>query len=98
MANAKSLDQEASDNERPQRPARMPAGAPDSPVLPDSAPTDAEKQALEAERRRSDGEGRLPAGGLPEHILHGDRVAAPAPSVLRANCAKADDPGFPYSS
>ena len=82
MARAITLDMEASTGQRPQRPDVLPAGAPDSEVLPDVPPTTAERNALERERREQPGRPRIPAGGLPEGIPHGDAQpgAKPPPS------------------
>jgi hypothetical protein len=73
MATARILDMEASAGERPQRPDAMPAGAPGSPIFPDVRNTSAEMQALAAERRRGELADRVPVGGLPDGIPHGDR-------------------------
>jgi hypothetical protein len=81
MATAKTLDKETSHGDQPDRPAMSPPGAPASPVLPDPPETPAVKQALEDERRQ-DADGRVPAGGLPDGIPHGDKRpgAKPYPS------------------
>jgi hypothetical protein len=78
MATAKALDKEASAGERPQRPAVAPAAAPHSPILPDPPDTPGVKQALEAERGRSDS--HVPPGGLPEGIPHADRRPGAKPA------------------
>lgn len=70
MATAKYLDREVSPGERPLRPAVPPAQAPDSPVMPDTPLTPGEAKALEEERDGQDG--RVPDGGLPDGIPHGD--------------------------
>lgn len=72
MASAKYLDREDSEGGRPQRPLNPPPDAPDSAVMPDVPMTPGEEQALEKERREDAGTGRIPAGGLPEGIPHGD--------------------------
>jgi hypothetical protein len=73
MATARILDMEASAGQRPQRPDVLPSGAPDSAVLPDVPLTSGEKEALRREDLEEAGRERIPAGGLPEGIPHGDR-------------------------
>lgn len=70
MATAKYLDREVAPGERPQRPAVPPAEAPDSLVMPDTPLTPGETRALEEEK--DEREGRVPDGGLPDGIPHGD--------------------------
>jgi hypothetical protein len=83
MATAKILDLEASAGQRPQRPDLLPAGAPDSAVLPEVPPTAAEKEALESERRGDTQRQRIPAGGLPEGSPHGDRRPGAKPPLSK---------------
>jgi len=73
MATAKTLDKEVSVYDRPQRPAVMPADAPDSPVLPDVPDSPGVQEALAAEKTADARAGDDPPGGLPEGIPHGDK-------------------------
>ena len=54
MANARILDAEAINRDRPNRPDQLPPGAPDSAVMPELPLTAAEQQAIEAEQRDDD--------------------------------------------
>ena len=83
MANAKYLDREVAPGERPQRPAVPPPEAPDSPVMPDTPLTPGERKALQHERDEQDG--RVPEGGLPEGIPHGDEGPGAKPRRPRNN-------------
>lgn len=71
MATAKTIDKEVSVNDRPQRPAVMPADAPDSPVLPDVPDSPGVQKALAEEKSGNPGQRRVPPGGFPEGIPHG---------------------------
>jgi hypothetical protein len=78
MAKTTNLDQEASVGERPRRQNALPPGAPNSAILPDPPAKPGNKSTLETER-----EARVPPGGLPDGIPHGDRNPGAKPQPLK---------------